>query len=270
MKMELFPIKTRIITPDDDLMDVIFEAMKQQNLSFQDKDILVIAETPLGTTEGCTIKLTDIKPSEEAIKMAEKYELLPEIAQLVLDESDEILGGIPHVILTIKYNTLMANAGVDKSNVPEGYAQVLPKDPAGSAEKIRSIVKEKTGKSIGVIIADSRTQPLRVGNIGMALAVSGFVPVEDERGRKDLFGKPLRITRRAVADNLTSAAEVLMGESNESIPAVIIRGAPVRFVDKTFESKDMWMPPDQCMYMNIFEQWHQAYKEKSSGDEGRI
>lgn len=265
MKMELFPIKTKIIMPDDDIMAVIFDAMKKQNLKFQDNDILVIAETPIGTTEGCTIKLSDIKPSEEAIKLAKKYELLPEIAQLVLDESDEILGGIPHVVLTIKYNTLMANAGVDKSNVPEGYAQILPKNPAKSAEKIRKIVKEKTGKSIGVIIADSRTQPLRVGNIGMALAVAGFVPVEDERGKEDLFGKPLRITRRAVADNLTSAAEVLMGESNESVPAVLIRGAPVTFVDKTFESKDMWMPPDQCMYMNIFEQWHEAYKKQKQG-----
>jgi coenzyme F420-0:L-glutamate ligase len=149
----------------------------------------------------------------------------------------------------------MANAGVDKSNVPSGHASLLPIDSAASADEIRREVMERTGKRIGVIVIDSRTQPLRLGNIGMALGVAGFLPVTDERGKKDLFGNEMRITRRAVADNLASACTVVMGESNESTPAALIRDAPVEYSDASFSSSEMWIEPNVCMYMAIFDQW---------------
>jgi coenzyme F420-0:L-glutamate ligase len=159
------------------------------------------------------------------------------------------------VLLTIKNNTLMANAGVDKSNIPPGYASLLPVNPKASAMRIRREIMKRLGKTVGVLIIDSRTQPLRLGNIGMALGVAGFKPVADDRGRNDLFGNTLRITRRAVADNLSSACTAVMGESDESIPAALIRDAPVEFVDASFDSGEMWIGPDECMYMAIFEQW---------------
>jgi len=249
------PIKTRIITTSDNILDVIAEGMQKTGYEFQDKDILVIAETPLGTTEGTIVKLANVKVSPYAQELADKYEILPPVAELVVQESQEILGGIPHVLLTIRNNTLMANAGIDKSNVPAGYAVLLPRDPKKSAERIRKEVKRKFGKSIGVMIIDSRTQPLRLGNIGMALGVSGFRPVADDRGRKDLFGNTLRITRRAVADNIASACTAVMGESDESVPAVLVRDAPAEFVDQSFDSAEMWISPDECMYMAIFQQW---------------
>jgi coenzyme F420-0:L-glutamate ligase len=252
------PIKTRIISEEDDFLDVLFEGLEKTGFSIENGDILGIAETPLGTTEGRIIKLTDVSPTEHALELASKHELLAEVAELVLQEADEILGGIPHVLLTIKNNTLMANAGVDKSNVPPGYASLLPVDSKSSAKRIREEVYERTGKQIGVIIIDSRTQPLRLGNIGMALAVSGFNPVADERGKKDLFGNEMRITRRAVADNLASACTAVMGESNESIPAAIIRGAPVKLSEESYDSSVMWISPDECMYMAIFEQWRRG------------
>ncbi|MFX1580571.1 MAG: coenzyme F420-0:L-glutamate ligase [Promethearchaeota archaeon] len=253
--MQVFPIKTRTITPNDDIIDVILEGVSNINLVIEDNDILVVAETPLGTTEGRVFALADIKPSAEAVELACKYDMLPEVAELVIQEADEILGGIPHVVLTIKNNTLMANAGVDKSNVPSGYASLLPIDPRNSAERLRSKIKERLGKTIGVLIIDSRTQPLRLGNIGMALGVAGFYPVADDRGKTDLFGNELRITRRAIADNLASASTAVMGESDESIPATIIRDAPVEFVDQSFDSSEMWISPTECMYMAIFEEW---------------
>lgn len=89
----------------------------------------------------------------------------------------------------------------------------------------------------------------------MALGVAGFSPVVDDRGRLDLFGNALRVTRRAVADNLASACTLIMGESDERIPAVLVRGAPVEYGDSSFDSSDMWIPPSECMYMAIFEQW---------------
>ena len=257
--MQVLPIKTRIIKPEDDFIEVVLHGIKAAGLSIEDNDILAVAETPLGTTEGRVVVLSDVTPSEQAKELASKYEMLPEVAELVIQEADEILGGIPHVVITIKKNTLMANAGVDKSNVPPGYASLLPKDPRASADRLRNEIKKRLGKTIGVLIIDSRTQPLRLGNIGMALGVAGFFPVADERGKKDLFGNELRITRRAIADNLASACTAVIGESNESIPAAIIRNAPVEFVDQSFDSAEMWIPPNECMYMAIFEEWRRTY-----------
>lgn len=256
--MQIFPIKTCIISETDDILEVLIGALESQGLELKNHDILGIAETPLGTTEERIVKLAGVDPSEEAIELADEYDLLPEVAELVLREADEILGGIPHVILTIKNNTLMANAGVDKSNVPPGHASLLPTDPKGSAERIRRAAHDRYGKNIGVLIIDSRTQPLRLGNIGMALGVAGFRPVADDRGRTDLFGNEMRITRRAIADNLASACTAVMGESDESIPAALIRSAPVEFVDESFDSSDMWISPQECMYMAIFEQWRRG------------
>ncbi|MCK4484077.1 MAG: coenzyme F420-0:L-glutamate ligase [Candidatus Thorarchaeota archaeon] len=251
----VIPIKTRIITAEDDMLDVLIEAISNAGEEIQDNDILAMAETPLGTTEGQVVKLSEVEVSPMAQGLADRYDLLPAVAELVIQEADEILGGISHVLLTIKNNTLMANAGVDKSNIPPGYASLLPVNPKASAMRIRREIKKRLGKTVGVLIIDSRTQPLRLGNIGMALGVAGFKPVADDRGRNDLFGNTLRITRRAVADNLSSACTAVMGESDESIPAALIRDAPVEFVDASFDSGEMWIGPDECMYMAIFEQW---------------
>ena len=234
--MQVFPVKTRIILPEDKFVDVLLEGLDASGLSLMDNDIITIAETPLGTTEGRVVKLSEVQVSVEAKELGDRYEILPEVAELVIQEADEILGGIPHVVLTIKNNTLMANAGVDKSNVPSGYASLLPIDSRDSADRIRTELKERTGKTVGVMVIDSRTQPLRLGNIGMALGVAGFRPVADDRGRHDLFGNELRITRRAIADNLASACTAVMGESDESVPIALIRNAPVEFVDQSFDS----------------------------------
>ena len=253
--MQVIPIKTRIITPEDNILDVILKGLKDAGLEFEDNDILAIAETPLGTTEGRTVDLSEVDSSEEAVALASKFDMLPQVAELVVREADEILGGIPHVVLTIKNNTLMANAGVDKSNVPPGHASLLPLDSRASADRLRTEIKSRLGKTVGVLVIDSRTQPLRLGNIGMALGVAGFYPVADDRGRTDLFGNEMRITRRAIADNLASACTAVMGESNESVPAAIIRNAPVDYVNQSFDSAEMWISPSECMYMAIFDEW---------------
>ena len=256
--MQVFPVQTRIIVPEDNFVDVLLESLDALKLSLLDNDIITIAETPLGTTEGRVVKLSEVQVSDEATKLGESYDLLPEVAELIIQEADEILGGIPRVVLTIKNNTLMANAGVDKSNIPPGHASLLPLDSRASADRIRTEIKKRTGKTIGVIVIDSRTQPLRVGNIGMALGVAGFRPVADDRGRHDLFGNEMRITRRAIADNLASACTAVMGESDESVPIALIRDAPVEFVDQSFDSSEMWMSPKECMYMAIFDQWRKG------------
>ncbi len=260
--MTLIPIKTRMITPGDDIVEVVLKSLKKVGGRIKNRDILVLAETAVATAEGRIIELNKIKPSSEALKLSKMYDIVPELAELILREADEILGGVPHVVLTLKNGVLIANAGIDKSNAPPGCVVLLPQNPMKTAQEIRKKVFEKTGKKIGVIIADSRTQPLRLGTIGVALGVAGFIPVSDERGKLDIFGKPLMITRRAIADNLASAAEVLMGEAGEMVPAVLIRGAPVAFTDCPINLESMLISPEECLYMSIFKNVFKDFKNK--------
>ena len=251
--LQMFGIKTPLIRPGDNIAEIITWSLEKQGMEFQDRDILIIAESPLATAENRLVCLDEIKPSDKAHKLAQEYQLDPREMELILQECDEIFGGVPGAALTITDGTLSPNAGIDSSNAPEGYVVLLPENPQGSAERIRRAIEEHCKCSVGVIIGDSRTQPLRLGCVGIALGSSGIVPVEDARGTFDLFGKEMKITRKAVADNLVSAAQLLMGEAGESVPAVLVRGAPVQMLKESAE-----MPlfsPDECMYYsNIREQ----------------
>jgi coenzyme F420-0:L-glutamate ligase len=251
-KMELIGIQTPIIKPGDNLVDQISTSLSQQELSLESQDILVIAETVVATSQNRIKKLSKVRVSARAQALSEQYELEPPLAQLVLDEADEILGGVPHVLLTIKDNILMANAGIDRSNAPPGHVGLLPSNPTQTAWQIKTELEAKTGHEIGIIIADSRTQPLRLGTVGLAVAVAGIEPIKDFRGHPDLFGRPLRITKSAVADNLASAAQILLGEADEQVPIVVIRHAPVKFTKRTIQQEEMTISRHECMYMAIF------------------
>jgi len=244
-----------------DVIKLVSSTLSQQGFSLAHHDILVIAETVVATCQNRIRRLNTVHVTPRAKELSDRYELEAPLAQLILDEADEVLGGIPQVLLTIKDNTLMADAGIDRSNAPAGHVVLLPSNPTKTAWQIKTDLEVDSEHELGVIIADSRTQPLRMGNIGMALGVAGFKPIADDRGRKDLFGNELRITRRAVADNLASACTAVMGESNESIPAVILRDAPVEFVDYAIDSSLMWISPEECMYMAIFKQWQRNASE---------
>lgn len=256
--MELIGITTPIIQPGNDLATILLSSITQQGYSLQHHDILVIAETVVATAQNRIRNLEQVNVSPDAQKLAEQYNLEAALAQLILEEADEILGGIPHVLLTIKDNTLMANAGIDRSNAPLGHVVLLPLDSTTEAWRIKQEIESKTGHEIGVIIADSRTQPLRLGTVGLAVAVAGFEPIKDFRGQSDLFGRPLRITRSAIADNLASAAQLLLGEADEQVPSVLIRGAPVIFTKKHIPPQDLTIARQECLYMAIFEQSHHS------------
>ena len=255
--MELHPIKTPLIRPGDPITQIIYKSITGQQLKLQNGDVLVIAETPVAAAQGRLRRLEQVAPSPTARRLAKRYDLEPELAQLILEEADEILGGIPHVLLTIKYNILMANAGIDHSNAPPGHVVLLPANPTQEAWRIKNQLERLAGCRIAVIIADSRTQPLRLGTVGLALAVAGLEPVRDLRGRPDLYGRPLRITRSAIADNLASAAQLLLGEADEQIPAVLIRGAPVTLTQNPIPPQAMTIPPNRCLYLAIFREWSQ-------------
>lgn len=249
--MQLFGIKTPLIKPGDDISEVLIVAIEDSGIRPHDNDIIVLAESAVATAEGRVVELESVKPSKKAFELSKLYENDPRKMELIIRESDEILGGIPGVVVTITKGVLSPSAGIDNSNAPEGHVVLLPEDPKKSAMKIREALMKEYGCALAVIIGDSRTQPLRLGCVGIALGCAGIEPVEDIRGHKDLFGKPLLITRRATADNLVSAAQLIMGEADESTPAVLIRDAPVRFIQG---SEDIpIISRDECLYFACFD-----------------
>lgn len=249
-KITLIGLKTPIIKKGDSISEILYKTLKELKVSVDNGDVIVIAETPVAMAEGNIVNLEEIVPSEKAEELANEYQMDPRVVEVVIREADEILGGVQGVLLTIKYDTLIANAGADLSNATIGHMVLYPRDPLKSAQEIKRYFEEKFHKKIAVIIADSRVQPLRRGTIGVALAVAGMEPIEDFRGRKDLFGRELKIKFRAVADDLVSAAELLMGEAAEQIPAVLIKGAPIQLSENP--SFNMAIAKSDCLFMNCF------------------
>lgn len=230
----VYGVATGLLESGDDIVGRVIAAVEDTEAeNIRDYDILLFAESPLSTTEGRNVRLADIIPGETAKMFAEKYDIDPRIAEIVIEESDEILGGIPGFLLSLRGNLLLPNAGVDVSNAPEGWVTRLPENADASADRIRKEIQERIGKEVAVIIIDSRIHAMRLGVSGVAIGCSGLLPITDERGKLDLFGHELQVTHRAIADSLASTAELLMGETNEGVPVVLIRGYPYTFAENT-------------------------------------
>lgn len=247
--MEIIPIKTRKIKPEDNLIDVLIDGLRAAKISLQNGDIVAIVSKIIALTEG---GLIDIRGKKETSKKSRYGVYKDSSALLKYIESEADIGFDDEMFLTMKNNIFTPSAGVDTSNVPEGYAIGWPKDAYASAEILRKkIESEYAKKKIGVLIFDSFIIPLRNGVTGISLGYSGFRGVEDYRGKKDLFGNTLRVTQKNIADGLSAAATVVTGEGRESIPFVIIRGAPVKFV-KRVSPTEMICKPKDCLYRVLY------------------
>jgi coenzyme F420-0:L-glutamate ligase/coenzyme F420-1:gamma-L-glutamate ligase len=248
--MQLYSIRTPEVKVRANLVELILESMEAQNLRFEDNDILVLTSKIVSYSEGRVVKLSNVKPSKKGRKLAEQYSLEPEFGELVVRESERICGGVDKAVLTLKHGILIANAGIDNKNAPPGHVVLWPADPEKTVSELRAQLLRITGKNVAVMIIDSGLIPLRIGTIGIAIAVAGFKPIADERGRLDLFRRKITITRQAVADDLACAAHLMMGESTQRIPAVVVRDAPVDFDGGVYGSKEMMMPFKECLFMN--------------------
>jgi coenzyme F420-0:L-glutamate ligase len=200
-------------------------------------------------SEGSILNLNKIKVSKKARSLASRYHISEKIAELTLRECDYVYKGIPGFLLAVKNGMMAPNAGIDKSNAPPGFVILYPADPFNSAERLRRKFLVNLGIKIGVVIADSRLMPTRIGTIGVAIASAGFEPVEDQRGKRDLFGNILKVTFKAVADGLASIGVAVMGESDESIPVVVIRGAKIVTTNRKLSSYDMVVDAAQDIYI---------------------
>lgn len=252
--MNLFSIKLPLIQNNDPLLEIIIKEIKKIGESLKDKDIIVISEKVVATSQGRLISLSDVKDiSEEAKKWAIKCDMDERLAELIVRESTMILGGLSNarVVLAKVNDFLIANAGIDQSNAGPDNVVLLPKDPDKVVWDYWKRLKEEFKiENLGVIFADSRVQPLRKGTIGIAVATAGFEPVENLIGKPDLFKRPLKITMRAIADDLTSAAQFLLNEADQQTPVVIIRGANVEFTENPQMTTEISMEED--LYLNIF------------------
>lgn len=245
--MQLFGIRTELIQPESDIVNVILKELGKQNLKVEDGDVLAVASKAVATVQNRLKKLDSVKPSKKAKKIAKKYDLNPNFVEIILQEADEVYGGVSKVLLALKDHIFAANAGVDQKNAPSGYVALWPKNPFNEAERIREEIVARTSKRVGVLIVDSRVTPLRMGTTGLALAVAGFEPVRDYRAERDLYSRPIAITRHNVADDLASAAHLVMGESSEQTPAVLIKNAPLKFVNKVKPSS-LVISEEECLY----------------------
>jgi len=215
-----------IIKKGDDLARLVCRAAEKQLTSIEDGDVVVITHVAASRAEGSTVNLDEVVPSDFAKTVAKQLDKDPALVEVILRESKSIRRmGDGNLITETKHGFVCANAGVDQSNVPgERTVATLPKNPDRTARVVRGNIKRLTGKDVAVIISDTHGRPFREGEINVAIGVAGITPVRDRRGETDLFGYVLKVKQTAIADELASAAELVIGQAKEGIPVAIIRG----------------------------------------------
>jgi coenzyme F420-0:L-glutamate ligase/coenzyme F420-1:gamma-L-glutamate ligase len=237
MSIELFGLEDiPIIDGDSDISQIIKQAIEKQGCGLNHGDVVLIAETLISKAEENFIRLDDLEPSEFAMELADKSGKDPRLVEAILNESNEVVRIGPNFIITeTSQGFVCANAGIDESNVGDGLATPMPKDADRSAREIRECLEGEFGEEIAVIITDTQGRAFRFGAIGTAIGCSGISPIWKRVGEKDLYGRELETTEIATCDELSAAASLIMGQADEGLPVVIIRG---------FDSFDILRNPD--------------------------
>ena len=208
----------------NDLNTMILAAISHNQTEIQDDDILVVTHKIVSKAEGRIVDLASVKPSTKAIRMAEEHDKDPRVMELILNESTQILRAKNGIIISeTKHGFVCANAGVDQSNVEGDTAVLLPVAPDESASRLQDAVKKTVGKEIAVVITDTFGRTFRNGQTNVAIGIAGINPIKSYIGTYDMYGRKLRVTEIAVADEIASAAELVMGKA-EGTPIAIIRG----------------------------------------------
>ena len=226
-KVELIGIAgIPLIKKDDNLGKIICSCARQQGTAIDDGDIIVIEQKVVSKAENRIVNLSKVTASHFAVEIARQTGKEPKVIELVLREAKAIVRMRNGILITrTNHGFICANSGVDKSNVSgDENVTLLPVNPDASARRIRETVKRTTGKHVLVLISDTFGRPFREGHTNVCIGVSGLKPILDLRGKRDLFGYELKVKQIAIADELSSAAELLAGNASEAIPVVIVRG----------------------------------------------
>jgi coenzyme F420-0:L-glutamate ligase/coenzyme F420-1:gamma-L-glutamate ligase len=238
-----------MVKPGDDLPALILEGLERAGRTLQEHDVVVIAQKIVSKAEGRIVDLADVIPSAEAISLAAEVGKDPRIVQVVLSESVKVVRSRPNLmIMQHRLGFVMANAGVDQSNVAAAdgrhRALLLPVDPDGSARTIRAALAAQA--DVGVIISDSFGRPWRRGTAGVAIGAAGIPSVIDLRGKPDLFGRTLEVSIIGFADEVAAAASLLQGQAAEGQPVVVVRG--LKWSAPDMPVADVIRPPEEDLF----------------------
>lgn len=240
-----------LVRPRDDLAELLILACERQAISPKEGDVLVLAQKVVSKAEARYIDLATVVPSARAQSLAAEVEKDPRLVEVILGESRRVVRRRPGILIVEhRLGFVMANAGVDRSNVdPEAGAEpvlLLPRDPDGSAATLLARLSAHFGKPLAVIISDSWGRAWRRGTVGVALGAAGLPAVMDLRGRPDLFGHELRVTETGFADEIASAASLLMGQAAEATPAVLVSG--LSWSAPSMPASALLRPPEEDLF----------------------
>ena len=226
MSIELFALENiPIIDGACDISQIIKEAIFKQGCGLNHGDVVLIAETLISKSEENFININELNPSKKAFDLAEKCGKNPQLVEAIIQQSKEIVEvGQNFIITETVHGFVCANAGIDESNVSEGLATPMPEDADRSAKLIREFLEDEFDTEIAVIITDTQSRAFRFGAVGVAIGCSGISPIWKRVGEKDLYGRELETTEVATCDELASAASLVMGQADEALPVIIIRG----------------------------------------------
>jgi coenzyme F420-0:L-glutamate ligase len=248
--LSVIPVQAPVKQEHFPLADTLIESLNAAQVTLQTGDVVAVSSKYVAISEGRIVSLEDVIPGEKALALAQRYNMNPTLAQLVVQEAEHIFGGIPlGFLLTWREGVISPNAGIDRSNIPNGKAVLLPADAYASARALRAALQDHYGVALGVVLTDSWLVPGRWGTTGVALSMAGFEPLQDERGKLDLFGNPMAVTQRSIADTLCVTAQLVMGERDEATPIVVVRGAPITLTDRPLSRSDVAIPWEMCLYV---------------------
>jgi coenzyme F420-0:L-glutamate ligase/coenzyme F420-1:gamma-L-glutamate ligase len=219
----------KLVEPGDDLGAITAAALRDNGVVPEDGDVLVVAQKIVSKVEGRYVDVATVRSSERAVALAAEVDKDPRFVEVVLSEAKRVVRHRPGLLIVEhRLGFVMANAGIDHSNVAaqDGAERVLllPVDPDGSADSLRQRLMDVFGVAIAIIISDSFGRPWRKGTVGVAIGAAGLPAVVDLRGHSDLFGRELLVTETGFADEIAAAAGLLMGQADEAIPIVLVRG----------------------------------------------
>lgn len=248
--MKIIPIQTERVerNPENSLEQWILLQFETKNIKIEDGDILVLSSKIISYFEDRIFSLDDSIPTKEAKEIAAERDQDPRLIQLVLQEADEVIAKRPWVLLTRKNGLYTANAGIDTSNVEDGYAVLWPEDAYSSAKKIQDFIQNHYSlQKLAILIIDSAILPGRKGTIAMCVGHVGISALQDLQGKTDLFNNELRYSSLNIIDSLASAANLVMGEGSEARPMAIIRDYEWH-VSKETKNDEMFISPHDDMF----------------------
>ncbi len=256
MRLELrvrgIRVKEPLASAVDDVGSHVASRLLESGVDLRPRSVLVISSKYVAIAQGRRYDPGTAVAMDDALRIAEEAGQQPGLVEMALRESLSFLGHALGIIITARREGLTPNSAIDRSNAPGGVAILPPARPFQTADEIRWKLEGLARGPVGVVIADSRVLPLRRGTVGVAVAYSGIEGVVDERGSPDLFGRRLRHTYRALADEIASAAEIVMGESGEMTPMAIVEGVEGYVDGLPHLPGETYVSPSECLYFRAF------------------